>query len=99
MSIPVKAAKKLAEEHGLQQVIIFAWDGSQTHVVTYGDTVEACAVAAAGANKIKQGWAWPEELLAEPSRVKSLQDRIKVLEKENKALNKRLEIPPCDGSY
>jgi hypothetical protein len=91
MSIPVKAAKALAEEHKLSQVIVFAWDGKQTHVVTYGKTVEDCAQAAAGANKIKQGWGWPESTLAEPPRVQALLDRIAELEREVENLNIRLD--------
>lgn len=100
MKIPVKAAKAFAQDNGLQQVIIFGWDGTSTHVVTYGDTVEACAIAAEGANRIKKGWDWPEKLLAEPSRVKKLQDKIKELEKkvssltsENSALTRKIKLP------
>lgn len=90
MSVPVKAAKALAESHGLKQVIIFGWDGKQTHVATYGDTVEACAQAAAGANKIKKGWGWPESTLTEPPRVKALHTRITELELEKEVLQRML---------
>lgn len=91
MKIPVKAVEGLAGQFKLSQVIVFGWDGKQTHVATYGKTVEDCAQAAAGANKIKQGWGWPESTLVEPPRVQALQKRITELEAEVEVLNSRLE--------
>lgn len=44
--IPIKAAKRVAEEHGLRQVILLGWDGENTHIVTYGVTKADCAAAA-----------------------------------------------------
>ena len=78
--IPIEAAQRIAEEHNCSQVIVFAWDGKETHVVTYGKTVHDCDIAARGANAIKKGWGWPLKLLAKPSRVKTMEDRIKELE-------------------
>lgn len=78
--IPVEVAKNIAEEHACRQVILFAWDGNETHVVTYGQSVEDCDQAATGANVIKKGWGWPESTLTTPSRVKALEQRIKDLE-------------------
>lgn len=86
MKIPVKAAKELAEKYKAKQVILFAWDGKLTHVVTYGETVEDCAQAANGANNIKKSWGWPEDTLTEPARVKGLQNRVANLEQDNEAL-------------
>lgn len=80
--LPITAVKQLAEEHGMSQVIVFGWDGELTHVATYGKTIEDCDVAARGANLIKKGWQWPEQLLAEPSRVKALRAEIKRLKQE-----------------
>lgn len=79
--IPISAAKLVADKHDCRQVIILAWDGKLTHVVTYGKTLEDCDQAAQGGNKIKKVLGWPESLCQdEPSRVKKLKERIKELE-------------------
>jgi hypothetical protein len=78
--IPVKAAANVGREHGCSQIILLAFDGELTHVVTWGKTVEDCAQAAQGGNMLKSKWGWPESMQAEPSRVKKLQDRIRELE-------------------
>jgi hypothetical protein len=44
--IPIATAKMVAEKHNLSQVLLIGWDGTNTHVVTYGRTVEDCAAAA-----------------------------------------------------
>lgn len=44
--IPVAAAKRVAQEHGLKQCLLIGWDGQLAHVVTYGETPEDCAKAA-----------------------------------------------------
>jgi hypothetical protein len=64
--IPISSAKKFAEEHSLRHVIICAWDGKLSHIVTYGYSVEECAQAAEGGNRIKNLLGWPESLQAEP---------------------------------
>lgn len=46
--IPIRAAFGVAEEYECKQVIIVAWDGSRTHVVTYGVDKEQCRQAALG---------------------------------------------------
>ena len=78
--IPVSAAKKFCNENVCRQVIILAWDGELTHVLTYGKTVEDCDLAAQAGNRLKKGLGWPESLNAEPSRVKRLKARIAELE-------------------
>ena len=81
--IPIKAAKDLAKEYDLKQVILCAWDGKLTHIVTYGKTLEDCDQAAQGGNKIKKALGWPEELCSdEPSRVKKLKKKIEELRKK-----------------
>jgi uncharacterized small protein (DUF1192 family) len=85
-AIPIKDVKELSQKHGLSQVIVFGWDGEQTHVATYGESVDDCEKAARGANLIKQGWKWPEELLTEPSRVQALRAEIKRLKQELSSL-------------
>ena len=44
--IPVSAAKRVADQHGLKQCILIGWDGKQAHVVTYGKTKADCDAAA-----------------------------------------------------
>jgi len=75
MRIPVKAAKDIATQFNLRQVILLAWDGKLTHVVTYGKTVDDCSQAADGANALKKKWGWPE-CNDQPSRVKKLQSAL-----------------------
>jgi hypothetical protein len=79
--IPIQAAKDVAAKYACRQVIIAAWDGALTHIVTYGESVEDCDQAATGGNFIKKALGWPESLCnAEPSRVTKLKARIKELE-------------------
>ena len=79
--IPIKTAKNIAQAHDCKQVILLAWDGERTHVVTYGKSEEDCDQAARGGNMIKTSLGWPEELCSEePSRVKKLKNRIAELE-------------------
>lgn len=81
--IPIKAARAVAEQYNCRQVILLAWDGKLTHIVTYGTSSEDCAQAAAGGNMLKEKWGWPE-CNDQPSRVKKL-------EAENAALRKEVE--------
>jgi len=80
MSIPVKQAEGFAIANGLKQVIIFGHDGENTHVLTWGDTVEHSAQAAAGANHVKKQWGWPAVDVVESEKVKALRARIAELE-------------------
>jgi hypothetical protein len=57
--LPVTAAKNVAEAYGLKQVILMAWDGELTHVVTWGQTQDDCAMAAEGGNYLKEKMGWP----------------------------------------
>lgn len=77
--IPISAAEKLAKKYGFRQVILLAWDGEWTNVVTWGDTVEDCAQAAHGGNLLKQKWGWPE-CNDQPARVQKLEKRVAELE-------------------
>ena len=72
--IPITAAKRIAEEYGKDQVIIVTWDKATgtTWVTTYGKTVEECAQAADGGNRVKRALGWPESLCnAKPARTKT----------------------------
>lgn len=78
--IPISAAQALAESLELRQVIIVAWDGADTHVVTYGGSVIDSANAAAGGNMVKKALGWPEHTDTESTKVLALQARIAELE-------------------
>ncbi|SIO37222.1 hypothetical protein SAMN05444166_4175 [Singulisphaera sp. GP187] len=91
--IPILAASDIAKAHGCSQVIVLAWDGKKTHVVTYGESVEDCDQAAQGGNRVKVALGWPESLCnEEPSRVKKLKDenydlKVKIKELEGRLRN------------
>ena len=80
--IPVLEAREIAHTCGMRQVIIFGWDGEQTHVTTYGKSDVDSAQAAAGANMIKRGWEWPTDTIVEGAKVQALYNRIAELEQE-----------------
>jgi hypothetical protein len=44
--IPVSAAKTVAEQFNLKQVLLIGYDGDLVHVVTYGKTKADCEAAA-----------------------------------------------------
>jgi hypothetical protein len=91
--IPVSAAKDVARKHNCRQVIVLAWDGELTHIVTYGQSVEDCAQAATGGNLLKEKWGWPE-CNDQPSRVlrlKQLLDEATVLIRGTDAFNREPE--------
>jgi hypothetical protein len=69
--LPIQDAKEIAHKRGLRQVILLAWDGAQSHVVTYGKSIEDCDQAAQGGEKMKKLMGWPN-WEAQPSRVKRL---------------------------
>lgn len=78
--IPIRVLRELARAQGLSQVILLAWDGKRSHVVTFGETVEDCDQAAQGGDRMKAAMGWPESLNALPSRVKALQAKVNRLE-------------------
>lgn len=80
--IPIAAARRFAEEHGLRQVIICAWDGVLTHVVTHGVDAEQCAQAAVGGNKVKAALGWPASLQEDPVIVRKLKAKVAELERQ-----------------
>jgi len=52
--IPIAEAKRVADNQKCKQVIIVAWDGQLTHIVTYGIDKEQCRQAALGGDKIAE---------------------------------------------
>jgi hypothetical protein len=85
--IPISAARTVGQKYDCRQVILLAWDGELTHIVTWGKTLKDCSYAAEGGNRLKEKWGWPESN-DQPSRVRRLQDRITELEQHNIALLK-----------
>jgi len=77
--LPVTAAKNLAEAYSLKQVILMAWDGELTRVVTWGQTQDDCAMAAEGGNYLKEKMGWPT-FDDQPALVKRLRARVQELE-------------------
>jgi hypothetical protein len=78
--ISIDDAKELAQTNNLRQVIIFGWDGSHTHITTYGESIVDSEQAAQGANVIKSQWNWPADTIVASEKVQKLNDRIKELE-------------------
>lgn len=60
--LPIKIAKDVAKKYKLKQVILCAWDGERTHIVTYGQTLADCGQAAQGSDLIQAALKWPEAL-------------------------------------
>jgi len=84
--IPWAALKRLSNRYGLTHLILFCHDGKSDHVVTYGRTTEQSGQAADFGNKLKGELGWPVETMAQSSRVRRLQERIKELEAQLEAL-------------
>jgi hypothetical protein len=78
MALIIRIAREVAEQTASRQVILIAWDGELTHIVTYGKTADDCAQAAAGGNMLKEKWGWPE-CNDQPSRVRKLEREIEKL--------------------
>lgn len=61
---------RIAEDYGKRQVILVTWDGSLTHVATYGATAAECRQAAQGGNLVKAALGWPPEACRAELRVR-----------------------------
>lgn len=92
--ISINAARQVGEENGCKQIILLAFDGKLTHIVTWGKTTEDCEQAAHGGNLLKQKWGWPE-CNDQPSRVKAMLAKIKA---QKKALEAILEWYDVDST-
>ncbi len=66
-SIPWSVAQEVAEAQDCRQVIICAWDGQRTHVLTYGKSVDDSDQAAQGGNFVKKALGWEERLCLDQS--------------------------------
>ena len=86
MNIPIKALRELSKKYGYDHIICFATKEKMQYVATYGKTIQACDEAAQFGDKMKDGLGWPESLHAAPSRVRSLQKRVKELEAQLEAV-------------
>jgi hypothetical protein len=67
-------------------VILLAWDGARTHIITYGRSLEDCDQAAHGGNRLKKHWGWPNSLHDFPPRVKRMQAELRALRAKVKEL-------------
>lgn len=72
--IPIAAARRICDEYGYDQVVIFArktGEGGKEHVTTYGRSLEHCDIAARMGNNLKRHVGWPESKCQDvPSRIK-----------------------------
>lgn len=79
-NIPVEAAKRIAEEHAQDQVVICSFEKTTglVHVVTYGKRIEDAENAAKGGDFVKKALGWPERLCnSTPPRLQALADALK----------------------
>lgn len=74
--LPIKIARDIGKKSDLKQVIIIAWDGTLTHVVTWGKTLDDCIGAAAAGNAYKVALGFPPEKCKDmPARAKKEVER------------------------
>lgn len=94
--IPVSAAATLGKQFKQAQVILVTWDADAgvIHVVTWGDSKEACSQAAVGGNVVKQALGWPESFEAHSAGYKALQRQVAELKVQLKqAEAERWNVP------
>lgn len=75
----IHLAEDFANAHGYEQVIILGFDGTRTHLTTWGETVEQSAAAAAGGNRLKSLMNWPEDTIVESEKVLALKRQLQDL--------------------
>ncbi len=93
-NIPIEAAENVAKQYDCNQVIILAWDGENTHVITYGNSLEESAQATAGGNRLKRALGWPETLCNTiPYRIRKMKETIKFLTEQLKTAQKGESYP------
>jgi hypothetical protein len=62
--IPISAAKRIADEYGYHQVVIYARKvdpAGGEHMTTYGTTKEHCGIAARMATTLQKFMGWKPE--------------------------------------
>lgn len=91
--LPIKALKAMGNTYDQDILIVFGVDrdGETTHIATWGRTLDDCSRAADWGNKIKEKLGWPKSLFAQPSRVRTLQARVKELEAQLLTTNESKE--------
>jgi hypothetical protein len=92
--LPIGAAASLAKAYGLRQVIITAWDGSTSHLVTYGESASDSDQATVGGKRIMYALGWRESLLSESAKVKVLRAALAAAEARIAELTPK--GAPCD---
>lgn len=83
--VPIAVARRVAAETGATQVVLILRCSEQlepgvghdvTHVVTYGKSLQDCALAAEAGNNVKRWMGWPDEMCHDvPARVRRMQKR------------------------
>lgn len=78
--VPIKVLRKLCNEQKLDMAILFATDGKNDYIVTYGKSIVQSAQACQFGNILKDTLKWPASLHTEPKRLMALQNKIMRLE-------------------
>ena len=95
--IPIQDAKEIAVRRGCRQVILLAWDGERTHVVTYGKSIEDCDQAAQGGEAMKKVMGWPN-WESRPRRVEKLRGLVQRLVDHLRFGHPAFHCPVCSCS-
>lgn len=79
--IPISAAKRIAEDYGLHQVVIMGRvtgdvPGPDEHITTYGINVQHCRIAAYMGDKLKEVAQWPD-IDATTKKIADLEAQVK----------------------
>jgi hypothetical protein len=90
--LPVERLQEFAKAHDLRQVIVFAWDGILSHIVTWGDTAEVSDAAAEAANRIKKVMGWPSATIVESTKVDALRAELNTALLNNKTQSETIRI-------
>ncbi len=76
-SIPFERLKEFADAQGLKLSVLYGFDGTHQHVVTYGFSTADADTAAYVGDRVKEAIGFPKETLGVlPPRVKALEDLL-----------------------
>lgn len=94
--IPYEKAEKFARENECKVVVILAWDGSNSHVVTWGESAEQSDFAADTGHQMRCVLNWKDNMYVDSSKVKALKDEIESLKKQISSLKDQIPNPERD---
>ena len=82
MKIPIQNVEAFAVVNGLTQLVVFGYDGSESHIATWAADVSASDTLADAANSLKAALRWPEITQVESAKVLELRAEIARLKAE-----------------